>query len=251
MRLGCNPMRTMGGVSALNIERSMYGYGGAMRNFYDGDATLEAEKSAIPVGYVHPQAWMLSPKSGGMACRIVAGSGDVTDANLPGGRNAEAAITGTGDITQAIGALIVSAVASLTGAGDLAASLAGIIAAQAALTGEGDVTAAIGAISSIIASLTGEGDLAGDSTAKGSMSADINVTGDLLSTANVGDAVWSMLLEAGFDASRVMRIIASAVAGKSTGGPDSPVFRNLGDTQDMIVGTATADGDRTVTSYGD
>lgn len=62
--------------------------------------------------------------------------------------------------------------------------------------------------------------------------------------------VWNMVLEAGFTADRILRIIAAAVAGKVSGGPASPVFRNLGDTQDQVAGTADADGNRTPSSYG-
>jgi hypothetical protein len=251
-----NPMRTMGGASAFNIERSNYGKNGAMNNFYAGDATVEAgasiaNKSAFPVGYVHPYSWHPAMKSGGMACRVVAGTGEVTTANGANGYNIDADLTGTGDVTQAIGALIVSAVASLTGSADVTASMAGIIQAAASLTGSGDVAAAIGAIVEMIAGLSGEGSVSAESTAKGSMASEITVTGDLLSTANVGDAVWSTLLEAGFTASQIVRIVAAATAGASSGGPSSPVFRNLGDTDDMISGTADSNGNRSSITYGE
>lgn len=66
----------------------------------------------------------------------------------------------------------------------------------------------------------------------------------------VADAVWNVPLEAGFSASRVARITAAGVAGKASGGPSSPTFRNLSDTQNQIQGTATEDGDRPAASYG-
>ncbi len=256
IRLGSNPMRTMGGAGALAIERSRYNFYGAACNFWAGEGTVIAgssiaETAAFPVGYVHPYCWRIAVKPGGMACRSIAGSGDVTAGNLAGGLNAVAALTGTGDITEAIGALIASAVANLSGSGDVTAAMAGTVSAVANLTGSGDIAAAIGAIAGMVAALTGSGDVAGNSTARGFMSADINVTGDLLSTANVGDAVWSTLLEAGFDASQILRIIAAATAGKSSGGPGSPVYRNLSDTQNQISGTANSSGDRSSITYGD
>lgn len=64
------------------------------------------------------------------------------------------------------------------------------------------------------------------------------------------DAVWAKALESGFTADRLVRIIAAAVAGKVSGGPGSPVFRNLGDTGDMITGTADSNGNRTAAAYG-
>lgn len=272
-----NPMRTMGGASAYSIERSHYAKNGAENNFWAGDGTREAgasvaNKSAFPVGYVHPYCWKPAMKSGGLACRSIAGTGEVTTANGANGYNIDADLTGTGDITDAIGSLILSAVASLTGSGDVEGTMAGIIEAAASLTGSGDVAAAIGAVVEMLASLSGSGELtatgteaypsmfasltgtssiAADATAKGSMASEITVTGDLLSTANVGDAVWSTLLEAGFTASQIVRIVAAATAGASSGGPGSPVFRNLGDTDDMISGTADSSGNRSGITYGE
>lgn len=66
----------------------------------------------------------------------------------------------------------------------------------------------------------------------------------------VADAVWAKALETGFSADRILRIVASAVAAKVSGGPGSPVFRNLQDTADVITGTADASGNRTAASYG-
>ena len=256
LRLASNPMRTMGAATAFGVERSLYGMNGALNNFYAGDGTQSggasiANKSAFPVGYVHPYCWHPAMKGGGLACRVITGTGEVTDANGANGYNIDADLTGTGDITDAIGALIVSAVASLSGSGDVSAAMAGVIEAAASLTGSADVAAAIGAIVEMLAGLTGEGNVSAEATANGSMAADITVTGDLLSTANVGDAVWSTLLEAGFTASQIVRIIAAATAGASSGGPGSPVFRNLGDTQDQISGTADSSGNRSGITYGD
>jgi len=47
-----------------------------------------------------------------------------------------------------------------------------------------------------------------------------------------------------FTFDEIIKIMASAMAGKSSGFPGSPVFRNLGDTANTIVATASA-GNRT------
>lgn len=78
-----------------------------------------------------------------------------------------------------------------------------------------------------------------------------DVTEDGLPTlADIVAAVWGAILETGFSASRILRIIAAAVAGKSTGGRASLTARNLADTQNQLVGTANEQGDRTPSSYG-
>lgn len=64
------------------------------------------------------------------------------------------------------------------------------------------------------------------------------------------DGLLSGEIEPGFDLARTLRIIAAAVAGKTTGGPAGFTARNLGDTTDQVTGTATEDGNRTPTSYG-
>jgi hypothetical protein len=70
--------------------------------------------------------------------------------------------------------------------------------------------------------------------------------------AAIAEAILALAngVETGFTLRRALRIIAAGVAGKSSGGPGSPVFRNLGDTADQITGTADTDGDRSAATYG-
>jgi hypothetical protein len=62
--------------------------------------------------------------------------------------------------------------------------------------------------------------------------------------------IWASVLEVGFSASHLIRVIAAAVAGKTTGGATGFTARNVSDTADQVVGTADADGNRTPTSHG-
>lgn len=71
-------------------------------------------------------------------------------------------------------------------------------------------------------------------------------TGGGSSPEDVATAVWAKILESGFDASRMLRIIASASAGLS----HSSGYRNLANDQDQITGTATSEGNRTSVVYG-
>jgi hypothetical protein len=70
------------------------------------------------------------------------------------------------------------------------------------------------------------------------------------STTNIVDAILDDEIETGFSVARTLRIIAASTAGKVTGGPDGPVFRNLSDTANQITGVATEDGNRTTATYG-
>lgn len=75
-------------------------------------------------------------------------------------------------------------------------------------------------------------------------------TGGVLSTTDIATAVWDFVLETGYSAKRMIRIALAVLAGKSTGGKTSFTARNLGDTENMIVGSADESGNRTPTSYG-
>lgn len=75
-------------------------------------------------------------------------------------------------------------------------------------------------------------------------------TGGVLSTTDIAQAVWDFVVETGFAANRMLRIIAAAVAGKSTGGKSSLTARDLANAENMIVGSADESGNRTPTSYG-
>lgn len=74
--------------------------------------------------------------------------------------------------------------------------------------------------------------------------------GGALSTDDIAAAVWSYVIEGVFTARRMLRIALAIVAGKTTGGRLSLVARDLSDTEDMVVGSADASGNRTPTNYG-
>jgi hypothetical protein len=57
-------------------------------------------------------------------------------------------------------------------------------------------------------------------------------------------------VEPGYDAGRVLRIIAASVAGKTSGGPSGFIARNISDTQNQISGVADASGNRSSATYG-
>jgi hypothetical protein len=266
--------RHLGGLAQANA-RSNFNTSGANRNLWS-NSTVQ-KRSSVPDGYRPGSAWRIAVSSGGLgAFTTMASSGTITNANLAAGVNLSASLTGSGTVTSAVGSLIVSAVATLTGSGTISsADMVGVLNAAATLTGSGDITsAALGAMAGMSATLTGAGTVTADINAIGSMSATIVSTGDVLNSANVASLVWNAVaadfnasgtmgrklndaadpwvtvLETGFTASLMLRIIAAAAAGRSSGGPGSPVFRNLANTQDQITGTANSSGDRSAVTYG-
>jgi hypothetical protein len=197
---------------------------------------------------------------------------------MASGRNMEVtATTVTWTVDNAAGQLIVSAEGSASVLLTVpAAALAG------ALYGDGsaDITvtvpdADVGALLFTGGSVTIEfstattiravGTLAGDITPFTELSpeslavslwsasaASNNVAGSMgekLNDAGSASNPWTEVIESGYTAAEVLRLIASAAVGLASGGPGSPVFRDLGDTKDRIVGTADSDGNRTAVTY--
>ena len=225
---------------------------GQFLSFYTPNTTLDGlDKSAFNNGYNTHHAWQLPLKSGGIGSTgNINGTGGAAGTALAV-KLAQAAIGGSGSLA-ATGGLIVQALAALSGSGGInSASLGAYLAAVASLTGSGTISSATArGLGALLADLTGSG-TAEDSilTGIGELTGDITVTGTGLSTANVGDAVWAHVIESGFTAEQVMQIIAAVIAGKVSGGPGSPVFRNLPDTADRVSGTADSDGNRTDATY--
>jgi hypothetical protein len=68
--------------------------------------------------------------------------------------------------------------------------------------------------------------------------------------ADVATAVLAAAVETGYSVQRILRIIAAAVAGKTSGGPAGFTARDVTDSRDQITGTADSNGNRTAASYG-
>jgi hypothetical protein len=61
-------------------------------------------------------------------------------------------------------------------------------------------------------------------------------------------AMLSTLVGTTYTLQQYLRVIAAAVAGKASGGPGSPVFRDIEDTSNVISGTADTNGNRTASA---
>jgi hypothetical protein len=249
---------------------------GNMRNITAGEGITD-DTVSLPSGYRHPRCWMMPQKAGALAARnMLIGTGTLAAAALAV-KLAAADITGSGDLS-ALGSLVVQALAGLTGTGGITdANLQAFLAAVASLSGSGGITSAnASGLAELIAALTGDGTAATSIlTALGELTADLTVTGTGLSTGNVGQAVWSALaasnndagtmgeklndagsasnpwtevIESGYTAAQILKLIAAAVQGDATGLDGSAVvFKSLDGTTDRI--TATQDGtNRTVTA---
>lgn len=249
---------------------------GAIRNLTAGEGITD-DKVSQPSGNRHPSAWMMPQKAGALAARnSLTGTGTVSNAEIWAVKLAEAMLTGSGTLS-ATGGLIVQLLAAIAGSGTVsAANMQAFLAAVANLTGSGGVTAAtLTGIGELLADLLGDGALdASVLTAIGELSADLVVTGAGLTTSNVGQAVWSALsasnnaagtmgeklndagsasnpwteiIESGYTAAEILRLIVAHAAGAASGlESGTPQFKSLDGTKTRIDGTYAA-GERGIT----
>lgn len=180
-------------------------------------------------------------------------------------------MTGSGDLA-ATAALVVAMSIAMTGSGDLAATILGRLNASLDLTGSGDLSASMTGIANLGLDLTGSGDLDATIAAYGNMAIDIVVTGTGLSTANVGPAVWSALaaannvpgtmgeklndagsasnpwtevLEGGYTAGDLQRLMAAALLGELSGAPGGPIeIKGVDGSTVRITATVDSSGNR-------
>lgn len=249
-------------------------------SFYTPDtAQAGRDLSAFPNGYNTHYAWQLPLESGGLGSTAT-GSGTISGTALAV-KLALADLVGSGTISDAAASLIVQALADLTGSGTISnAGVDAILAALADLTGSGTISnAARTGLGALLAALTGSGATSSTLTGIGELDADLVVTGTGLSTANVGSAVWGALasannstgtmgeklndagsasnpwtevIESGYTAAEILRLLAAVAAGKTNivdlGGGDATVtFRDIGDTKDRIVADMTGSERTTLT----
>lgn len=246
-RDGLGSLKTFG-VTAVNLAYPGYGYQnthftGGMRNISAGEAM--DQYVAIPNGHTHPSAWMLPNKAGNISTYgFVSGEGEVS-ASILAVKLAESSLTGSGDLT-AVGGLIVQLIAAILGVGEISdADMKAFLQATADLSGSGGADGTITAFAELIAEIEGIGGVDAILTALGELSADIVVTGTGLTTGNVGQAVWQEILEAGYSAEDIMRIMASVLAGTVSGAETSTVtFKGIDGATSRVISDTDANGNR-------
>lgn len=238
------------GATAVNVAYPATHHGnvaqtGWRRNITAGEG-ITSGVTAIPQGERHPRAWMMPQKPGALASRnALTGDGAIT-ADVLAVKLAEAALSGSGD-AEGIGGLIVTLIAAITGSGTVtSANVQAFLAAVANLTGSGDMDGTATGLGALLASLVGDGDIDLTPTAVGELDADLVVTGTGLTTANVGAAVWARVIEAGFTAEQVLRILAAVNAGSASGlESGSPSFTGIDGSTERVAGTYSS-GTRTI-----
>lgn len=237
------------GLSALrgNFVR---GSGGQRNFFAHVGAVAGIKTSGVPNGYRHPGAWLLPVKAGGMSSfNGLIGEGAITDADAWLVKLAEADLSGSGALS-AVGGLIVQALADLTGSGEISsASLQAFLQAVASISGAGGLSSTVATgFGELVAAVTAFGTAGGAVlTGTGELAANIVAYGDL-TPEGIRDAVWKYIIEAGFSAEQIVRLLAAHAAGAATGLEGSnPQYTGLDGSTVRIDGSYSG-GTRTIDS---
>jgi len=179
------------------------------------------------------------------------GTSSISTADLLGSIYGELLAEGVGSLTCE-GLLTLPAEGSVDGTSSITAEILGGGVIVAAPAGDGAwTTADLEAHGNVLASPAGTGSLTGSmAETLGNMEAEIVVTYTAtVDAAELATLIWDKVLEGSYTAADLQRIIAGVAAGKSSGGPGSPVFRSLDDTVDRVSGIADSDGNRTAVTY--
>jgi hypothetical protein len=274
-RLLAGPAQYRNGASALVFERTSFQRGGPIRNFHLGEATGTAsDRAGFPNGAEGSDTWSMPRKGGGLAAyTTIQGAGNLTASDLQPIFEIAGNMAGSGNLAGAL-SLLSGMSANLAGSGNLAGAIQALSNMAASIGGSGDVAAALGLLVSIQAVVSGSGGLNGSNlTGFANMSASILSYGELtpeglrdavwsaasaayntagtmgekLNDAGSGSNPWTEVIEAGYSAADVLRLISAVLLGNATGlESGAQAFTGLDGTTERVTGTYT-DGERTIT----
>jgi hypothetical protein len=198
----------------------------------------------LAYGYRNEYAWVQPLKPGGLKSVNEAEGSASLAASIAGGKNGEASIAGVGSMTGT-GALVVSATATIAGVGALSANILAALIATGSSAGVGSLTATATAKGYMEASPAGVGSMSVTSYATGTMEADITPFTEL-SPQSLAESVWGQILDAGFTAEEMMRVMTAVLAGEVSGaGTATITIRDIGDTKTRVSATVDGTGNRT------
>ena len=201
----------------------------------------------LPSGYNAGGAYVLPIHPGGISSSgtpITVTPGALT---LSAGINISGTSTIVFTVPNALLQLVVDAAGSATITFSASATLAGAVSA----TGDASFAFTAGpALLGAITNLTANGSIMFSGSA--ALTAFGNLAGDItpfttLSPENLANAVWKQVIDSGFQAQQILRLIAAVNAGEASGLDASPAFKSLDGSKTRVAGTVTSTT-RTITS---
>ena len=241
-----------------------------------------AKFSSVPNGYTPGYAFTCAQKAGGLATyKTLSASETITSASLASGINIDAALDAAIVLTNAQLDQIANLLASLSASISITdAQLAAVAGLGAAISASGTITdAQLGAIVNLVAALSATGqftnvndfataEISADITSEtplspGALAAslwnsvaasynDAGTMGEKLNDAGSASNPWTEVIESGYTATEVLRILLAVAAGKTVitdngGGTATVQFRDVADTKDRVEADMTGSERTTIT----
>lgn len=236
------------GIGALGVIAAALSASGSVT---DAAANLSAQAVATLSGSGGITNAALSLVVG--AAATLAGSASLA-AGITGGIGASAALGGSGGLLDAAAIGAGAVVAALGGAGAISAADARALGnLMAALAGTGAISAADArALAWMSADVTPFTELSPQGLANAvwsAIAASSDVPGSMgekLNDAGSASNPWTEVIEGGYTAEQVLRLIVAALAGEVSGAGTTVItIKGLDGSTDRIVATVTPEGDRT------
>ena len=262
-----SPAKYLTGTVGFN-ERANFNKPGIMRSRGAGVELFAFD--AIPAGFNAGRAFFAPRKAGRMTARdgfsvnaLASGA-----SGLPGSATASMSINAV-----AVGGLIAGGVASAVISINAVASIAGRAAGRANGGMAVNANAAIGASAFGVASgrmtingvarasgigymkastvdnaaLTPQSIAAQVWSATASTNNNAGSMGEKLNDAGSASNPWTEVIESGYTAAQILRLLASFAAGDTTGNPTAPAFKSLDGTKTRLSGAVDSNGNRDAT----
>lgn len=229
--------------------------------------------ASTPNACEHPTAWIMAEKGGDLAAENTINEGNtLTLTSLALGKDLSADLTQDATITAAALSMIASLECNLQNEGQLTGPMQMTLNLASNLVQNNEIDAGLGLIAWMQASLVQDADMSA-SNLRGTLSMEANIVsytdftaegvrdavwnailanypgagsaGLALTNAGAGGNPWSAVIESGLTAEEILRIIASALAGKVSGaGTGTETFVGLDGTTNRIVSTVDGSGNR-------
>jgi len=253
-----------------SIQEANFHRTGATRNLCAGEGVTN-QQAGYPYGYRNGGAWSMPQKGGALSSvnesrsSITATGNAAQGLNLVG--NSLLTITVNGS-AAAVAAAVGSASMSITATGNAVAPFNAVGSATMSLTASADTGAIASITGSSVAAISAslvtgaighmvsepiDQALTVDAIASGVWNASAsgnNVSGSMgekLNDAGSASNPWTEVIESGYTAAEILRLLASVAAGSATGLDAGAAFKSLDGTKDRIQSTITG-SNRTTTA---
>lgn len=248
-----------------------------MRGYYTysdvGPNSEQIKRDSFPTGTNPPYALVMGDKGALLSSSNTTNGAGTLSGNVAMGRAiASTDLNGSGTISSANLSLIIQlACTDLIGTGALTVSMSGIVQMASTLAGVGQITSALQLLAYVVSNMTGSGAITATLRGTATLEADITpftelspeslaasvwnsvaasfneagTMGEKLNDAGSASNPWTEVIESGYTAAEILKLLAAASLGKTSGQPSNPVFRDIADTKDRITGVVDSSGNRT------